>query len=84
MFSPLELEPHSSVSLLFPWAEFRYPVPALSRSDSKGKALETLPVADSGTAAAPRARSSAATHTDGHQRATTAVTTATETATRDR
>uniref|UniRef100_H1A0Z7 Serine/threonine-protein phosphatase 6 regulatory subunit 2-like n=1 Tax=Taeniopygia guttata TaxID=59729 RepID=H1A0Z7_TAEGU len=57
---------------------------AAPTSDSKGKALETLPVADSGTAAAPRARSSAATHTDGHQRAATAVTTATETATRDR
>ncbi|OWK50798.1 Serine/threonine-protein phosphatase 6 regulatory subunit 2 [Lonchura striata] len=57
---------------------------AAPSSGSKGKALETLPVADSGTAAAPRARSSAATHTDGHQRAATAVTTATETATRDR
>ncbi|XP_068045395.1 serine/threonine-protein phosphatase 6 regulatory subunit 2 [Anomalospiza imberbis] len=57
---------------------------AAPTSDSKGKALETLPVADSGTAGAPRARNSVATHTDGHQRAATAVTTATETATRDR
>ncbi|NXB58287.1 PP6R2 phosphatase, partial [Struthidea cinerea] len=47
-------------------------------------AVETLPVAESGTSSAPRARNSAATHTDGHQRVATAVTTATETATRDR
>ncbi|XP_066407197.1 serine/threonine-protein phosphatase 6 regulatory subunit 2 [Molothrus aeneus] len=54
---------------------------AAPSSGSDGKAPETLPAAD---ASAPRARNSAATHTDGHQRAATAVTTATETATRDR
>ncbi|XP_014746267.1 PREDICTED: serine/threonine-protein phosphatase 6 regulatory subunit 2 isoform X2 [Sturnus vulgaris] len=53
---------------------------AAPSSDSEGAALETLPVGP-GT---PRARSSSATHTDGHQRVATAVTTATETATRDR
>ncbi|XP_077035459.1 serine/threonine-protein phosphatase 6 regulatory subunit 2 isoform X2 [Agelaius phoeniceus] len=52
---------------------------AAPSSGSDGKAPETLPAAD-----APRARNSAATHTDGHQRVATAVTTATETATRDR
>ncbi|XP_041261504.1 serine/threonine-protein phosphatase 6 regulatory subunit 2 [Onychostruthus taczanowskii] len=58
---------------------------AAPSSGSDGKALETLPAADAATAAAPRgARNSAATHTDGHQRVATAVTTATETATRDR
>lgn len=46
-------------------------------SDSEGAALDTLPVG-------ARARSSAATHTDGPQRAPSAVTAATETATRDR
>ncbi|NXO45329.1 PP6R2 phosphatase, partial [Locustella ochotensis] len=46
-------------------------------------AVETLPAAEAGTCGAPRARSSAATHTDGHQRAP-AVTPATDTATRDR
>ncbi|NXH63988.1 PP6R2 phosphatase, partial [Rhabdornis inornatus] len=53
---------------------------AAPSSDSEGAALETLPVGPG----APRARSSAATHTDGHQRVATAVTAATETATRDR
>ncbi|XP_058684140.1 serine/threonine-protein phosphatase 6 regulatory subunit 2-like isoform X2 [Poecile atricapillus] len=57
---------------------------AARSSGSDGTALETLPVAESAPAGAPRARSSAATHTDGHQRVATAVTTATETATRDR
>ncbi|XP_071274530.1 serine/threonine-protein phosphatase 6 regulatory subunit 2 isoform X2 [Agelaius tricolor] len=52
---------------------------AAPSSGPDGKAPETLPAAD-----APRARNSAATHTDGHQRVATAVTTATETATRDR
>ncbi|KAM7023140.1 serine/threonine-protein phosphatase 6 regulatory subunit 2 [Passerculus sandwichensis] len=54
---------------------------AAPSSGSDGKAPETLPAGDS---SAPRARNSAATHTDGHQRVATAVTTATETATRDR
>uniref|UniRef100_A0A8C5JJD0 Protein phosphatase 6 regulatory subunit 2 n=1 Tax=Junco hyemalis TaxID=40217 RepID=A0A8C5JJD0_JUNHY len=54
---------------------------AAPSSGSDGKAPEMLPAGDSG---APRARNSAATHTDGHQRVATAVTTATETATRDR
>ncbi|XP_054150053.1 serine/threonine-protein phosphatase 6 regulatory subunit 2 [Melozone crissalis] len=54
---------------------------AAPSSGSDGKAPETLPAGDSST---PRARNSAATHTDGHQRVATAVTTATETATRDR
>lgn len=58
---------------------------AAPSSGSDGKAPETLPVADCGPAGAPRgARSSAATRTDGHQRVATAVTAATETATRDR
>ncbi|NXA80747.1 PP6R2 phosphatase, partial [Thryothorus ludovicianus] len=57
---------------------------AAPSSDSEGRALETPPVGEPGPAAAPRARSSAATHTDGHQRVATAVTAATETATRDR
>ncbi|NXH29759.1 PP6R2 phosphatase, partial [Myiagra hebetior] len=57
---------------------------AAPTSGSDGTAVETLPVAESGTSSAPRARNSAATHTDGHQRVATAVTTATETATRDR
>ncbi|XP_005533852.1 PREDICTED: serine/threonine-protein phosphatase 6 regulatory subunit 2 isoform X1 [Pseudopodoces humilis] len=57
---------------------------AARTSGSDGTAPETLPVAESAPAGAPRARSSAATHTDGHQRVATAVTTATETATRDR
>ncbi|XP_063253272.1 serine/threonine-protein phosphatase 6 regulatory subunit 2 isoform X2 [Prinia subflava] len=45
-------------------------------------APQALP--EGGTAGAPRARSSAATHTDGHQRAATAATAASDTATRDR
>ncbi|XP_062348402.1 serine/threonine-protein phosphatase 6 regulatory subunit 2 isoform X2 [Cinclus cinclus] len=53
---------------------------AASTSESEGLAVETLPMG-SGT---PRARNSVAAHTDGHQRVATAVTTATETATRDR
>ncbi|NXR72075.1 PP6R2 phosphatase, partial [Pycnonotus jocosus] len=57
---------------------------AAPTSDSDRAAVETLPVAEAGPAGDPRARSSTATHTDGHQRVATAVTTATETATRDR
>ncbi|XP_066175047.1 serine/threonine-protein phosphatase 6 regulatory subunit 2 isoform X3 [Sylvia atricapilla] len=56
---------------------------AAPTSDSDRAAVETPPGAESGPAGAPRARSSAATHTDGHQRVT-AVTPATDTATRDR
>ncbi|NXQ61024.1 PP6R2 phosphatase, partial [Anthoscopus minutus] len=57
---------------------------AAPSSGSEGTPVVTLPAAESGPAAAPRARGSAATHTDGHQRAAPAVTAATETATRDR
>ncbi|NWU32842.1 PP6R2 phosphatase, partial [Hylia prasina] len=53
-------------------------------SDSDRAALEALPAAEAGASGAPRARSGAATHTDGHPRVAPAVTTATETATRDR
>ncbi|KAM4901971.1 serine/threonine-protein phosphatase 6 regulatory subunit 2 isoform 4-T4 [Sylvia borin] len=56
---------------------------AAPSSDPDRAAVETPPGAESGPAGAPRARSSAATHTDGHQRVT-AVTPATDTATRDR
>ncbi|TRZ11930.1 hypothetical protein HGM15179_015171 [Zosterops borbonicus] len=57
--------------------------PGKDRAAPSRAAVETPPVAEAGAAGAPRARSSAATHTDGHQRVP-AVTPATDTATRDR
>ncbi|NXC07284.1 PP6R2 phosphatase, partial [Orthonyx spaldingii] len=57
---------------------------AAPTSDPGGTAVGTPPVAEPATSGAPRALSSAATHTAGPQRAATAVTTATGTATRDR
>ncbi|XP_066175050.1 serine/threonine-protein phosphatase 6 regulatory subunit 2 isoform X5 [Sylvia atricapilla] len=73
--------PQSSAPEEKGWAKFTDFQPFCCDSDRA--AVETPPGAESGPAGAPRARSSAATHTDGHQRVT-AVTPATDTATRDR